>query len=97
MFDLASKITGVCLWDLTAGRPLQTFVLKVPDNVELGAAALYTQIDSLFNNLTRDGLDPSSLLVCKEAMPTQLHGGASTVQTFVALARSHAILDLYTY
>ena len=30
-------------------------------------------------------------------MPTQLRGGNSTVQTFIALARSHAILDTYLF
>lgn len=95
MFDLASKITGVCLWDLVAERPIETTILKVPDNTELGVAALYEQIAALFTKLNARE-DVSKLLVCKEAMPTQLHGGASTVQTFIALARSHAILDLYT-
>ena len=78
MFDLASKITGVCLWDLVAERPIETTILKVPDNTELGVAALYEQIAALFTKLNARE-DVSKLLVCKEAMPTQLHGGASTV------------------
>lgn len=97
MFDLASRITGVCIWDIQYNIPLKTKVLKVDKDHELGAAALYSEIDNFFNSLQTEGINLSDILVYKEAMPVQLRGGSSTVQTFIALAKSHAILDYYIY
>lgn len=97
MFDLASRITGVCIWDIDKNIPIQTKVLKVNKDHELGAAALYTELDNFFNSLPSLGIDLNDILVYKEAMPVQLRGGSSTVQTFIALAKSHAMLDYYTY
>lgn len=97
MFDLASKVTGVCLWDIKNNKPVQTSILKVSGQQELPAAELYNLIDNYFQALNKSGILLSEVIVYKEAMPTQLRGGNSTVQTFIALARSHAILDLYTY
>ena len=97
MFDLASRITGVCIWDIQNNIPIKTKVLKVDKDHELGAAALYDQIDTFFNSLRLEGINLNEVLVYKEAMPVQLRGGSSTVQTFIALAKSHAILDYYTY
>ena len=94
MFDLASKITGVCLWDIAKGCPVETTVLKVAQAYESSVFELYTKIDNYFQELQKK-VNLSEVLVCKEAMPAQLHGGASTIQTFIALARSHAVLDLY--
>lgn len=97
MFDLASKITGVCLWDIINNKPIETKVLTVTGKHELPADELYHLIDDYFDSLYKRGFLLKDILVGKEAMPTQVHGGSSTVQTFIALARSHAILDLYTY
>ena len=97
MFDLASKITGVCLWDVQSARPIRTDVLKVSGKTELPAAELDGLIDGYFAELNKMGISSDQILVAKEAMPTQLRGGSSTVQTFLALARSHAILDRYLY
>ena len=49
MFDLASRITGVCIWDIQNNIPIRTEVLKVEKDHELGAAALYNEINSFFN------------------------------------------------
>ena len=97
MFDLASRITGVCIWDLEKNIPIQTKVLKVNKDHELGAAALYAELDTFFSSLQSSGINLNDILVYKEAMPVQLRGGSSTVQTFIALAKSHAMLDYYTY
>lgn len=94
MFDLASKITGVCLWDLQNQEPVQTDVLKIDISTGLPVASLYEALDKYFDAI-RQVVSLDDVLVYKEAMPTQLRGGSSTVQTFIALARSHAILDLY--
>lgn len=97
MFDLASRVSGVCLWDIQNNRPIKTDILKVTSKHELPAAELYDLIDKYFDQLNKSGILLKDVLVCKEAMPTQVHGGSSTVQTFLALARSHAILDWFTY
>lgn len=99
MFDLASRNTGVCLWDIAKNKPINTAVLKVTGEEELPAAELIHVIRDYFKILVKDyGIDVRhEILVVKEAMPTQLHGGASTVQTFIALARSHCVLDTILY
>lgn len=97
MFDLASKITGVCLWDIHNATPIKTDILKVTGKHELPVEELYELINNYFAELNKSGILLEEVLVYKEAMPTQLRGGSSTVQTFLALARSHAALDLFTY
>lgn len=97
MFDLASKKTGVCVFDLANKRPFYTEVIEVEGHQELSTAELQEKINNFFLNLTHHNISLSQILVSKERMPTQIHGGSSTVQTFVALARSHAILDTYLY
>lgn len=97
MFDLASKTTGVCLYDLIQNKPVSTKILKVMKTQELQSAELLDLIDGYFNELYSQGIKKEEILVSKEAMPTQLRGGNSTVQTFIALARSHAILDTYLF
>ena len=95
MFDLASKNTGVCLWDLQKNEPILTQTLRVKGEVELPAAELLDLIIRFFNDLVFSigGVSNKDILVMKEAMPTQLRGSSSTVQTFLALARSHCTLD----
>lgn len=98
MFDLASKNTGVCVWNLRTSSPYFTTVIKVKGECELPAAELEQKIDGFFENLREvHGIAMSDILVVKEAMPSQLRGGSSTVQTFVALARTHCVLDTYLY
>lgn len=97
MFDLASKITGVCVWDIQAQQPIFTQVVKVNTSSELPAAELRKEIANFFLHLFQLGYKKSEILVSKERMPTQMHGGASTIQTFLALARSHAVLDVFLY
>ena len=97
MFDLASRLTGVCLWDVKQNIPVKTTLLKTSKDSELPVANLYDTIDQYFNTLQQQGINLSDIVVYKEAMPVQLRGAASTVQTFIALAKSHAILDYYTH
>lgn len=96
MFDLASKNTGVCVWDIQNHCPLNTVLIQTDSKHELQTASLYAQINTFFTGL-QELTSWDKIIVAKEAMPTQLRGGSSTVQTFLALARSHAILDTYTY
>ena len=99
MFDLASRNTGVCLWDIENHKPILTYMLKVTGQLELPAAELLDLIIKFVNSLVvKVGpFDLKQLLVVKEAMPTQLRGGSSTMQTFIALARSHCTLDTVMY
>lgn len=96
MFDLASKITGVCVWDIKNKSPYCTKVIKVKDGTELPFADLKEKINNLFDEIDKN-IGLKRCFVSKEMMPTQIHGGSSTVQTFVALAKSHAILDVCCY
>ena len=95
MFDLASRNTGVCLWDIQKNEPVLTQTLHVKGEVELPAAELLSLIIRFFNDLVFSigSVSNDDILVMKEAMPTQLRGGSSTVQTFLAFARSHCTLD----
>lgn len=98
MFDLASKKTGVCLWDLKKMTPIYTTQLITLSEGELQFYGLKTNIRDCLNSvLEKFNILKEDILLFKEAMPTQLHGGASTVQTFIALAKTHAVFDLYTY
>lgn len=98
MFDLASKNTGICVWNLQTASPYFTSVIKVKGECELPAAELEQKIHAFFNKLQEEHkINLSDILVVKEAMPSQLRGGSSTVQTFVALARTHCVLDTYLY
>lgn len=96
MFDLASKITGVCVWDIKKGKPLNTYVIKIKGEGELPFAELKAKINTFFDKFEKE-IGYGKYFVSKEMMPTQIHGGSSTVQTFVALAKSHVILDVCCY
>ena len=96
MFDLASKNTGVSLWDLKEKRPIEVFQITTSDNEVTHVYELYEKIEKLLYCIcVKYSTDFSKILISKEAMPVQLRTRASTVQTFVALARSHATLDLF--
>ena len=97
MFDLASKKTGVCLYDIYKNEPIHTSMIIV-NNHELGIVDLYNLIDEYFKKLVKNGISLSDIFVSFESMPTQIRSGkGSTIQTFLALAKAHAILDLYLY
>lgn len=53
MFDLASRVSGVCIWDLHNNRPLRTEIIKVTGSSELPVAELYDALSCFFNNLER--------------------------------------------
>ena len=96
MFDLASKNTGVSLWDLRKKKPVTVFQITIEDNEIIHVCELYEKIKKVIDQICKKySTDYSKILISKEAMPVQLRGRASTVQTFVALARSHATLDLF--
>lgn len=96
MFDLASKISGVCVWDIAKGRPILTRKLVVRDGEANKAAGLISQIDGFFMNLTDQlGIpDLSKVLVYRELCPVQ-QGRFTTAKTLIALGKAHAVLDIY--
>jgi hypothetical protein len=94
-FDLASKNTGVCLFNLKQNKPEKVFMVQTKKKDKNFVLELYNLLDELFDELFKLGIKKEEIFVAKEAMPTQLRGGSSTVQTFIALAKSHAVLDLY--
>lgn len=96
-YDLASHITGVCIFDIKRRKIVSTRVLTVTGVIELPTIELENLVKSSLDDLLAKGIKKEKILICKEAMPTQVHGGTSTIQTFLALARSHAILDTYLY
>ena len=99
MFDLASKLTGVCLWDLSQKLPVYTEQINASKgSPDLVIGELYKQLSELFEKLkNKYGATKENMFVSFEAAPSQIRGGnGSTIQTFVALARAHATLDLYT-
>lgn len=96
-YDLASHITGVGIIDLNTRKIVSTSVLTVTGVIELPAVELENLVKNSLDQLLAKGIKKEKILVCTEAMPTQVHGGNSTIQTFIALARSHAILDSYLY
>ena len=95
MFDLASKITGVCVFDLSRNCPLFTKVIKITSKEEPFVHELYNLIGSFFCELyEQHGIKLEDCVVSKEMPPSQA-GRFTTIQTFMALAKSHAVLDLY--
>ena len=96
MFDLASKVSGICVWDLVNNKPLETSVIRVPNNAELSIASLDEQIQNYFNSLAEKGYHAQDILVSKEMAPLQA-GKFTTAQTLIALGKAHAVLDLYCY
>jgi len=98
MFDLASRITGVCIWDINAKKPLDLAILSVSEHEDLPVMGLYNEIDTFFKKLFKKGIKKEDIVVSFEAVPAQIRAGkSSTIQTFVALAKAHAILDLYLF
>lgn len=99
MFDLASKVSGVCLWDLTQNIPISTDKIIVSGELELPVAEQYLLIEQYFQKIqTKYHINKEEILVSFEAAPAQIRSGnASTIQTFIALAKSHAILDYFLY
>ena len=96
MFDLASKVSGICLWDLQANKPIETAVIKVANNAELSIADLDEKINEYFQQLQDKGYSLQDILVSKEMAPLQA-GKFTTAQTLIALGKAHAVLDLYCY
>ena len=96
MFDLASKVSGVCVWNLKTGQPEYTERLVVKDSEMNKAAALVDRIDDFFVRLkVRLGdTDLNNVLVYRELCPMQ-QGKFTTAKTLIALGKAHAVLDIY--
>lgn len=95
MFDLASKVTGVCLYDLINNKPIKTYVLKVKGINTSPVIELYEILGNFFEEINKSGFLFEEVLVSFEAMPTQMHSSFTTIQTFLALAKAHATIDLF--
>lgn len=96
MFDLASKVSGVCVWNIKNGKPEYTSKLVVKDGVVNRAYSLFSQIDCFFVGLKQHlgDIDMSKVLVYRELCPMQ-QGKFTTAKTLIALGKAHAVLDLY--
>ena len=95
MFDLASKNTGVCVYNIQKSCIITTHQISVSDTEE-HELALYKKLEQFFAVLEAQIPNfKANTFVSKEAMPVQVHGGASTVFTFLALAKAHAILNFF--
>lgn len=96
MFDLATKSTGVCVWDLKNGRPAFTYNIVTTGNTGNRARELWDGLDRFFVHFTaKVGLNNySRVLVHRELCPIQ-QGRFTTAKTLISLGKSHAVLDLY--
>lgn len=92
MFDLATKSTGVCVWDLKNGRPAFTHNIVTTGNTGNRAKELWDGLDRFFMGFMLKG-NPK-VLVHRELCPVQ-QGRFTTAKTLISLGKSHAVLDLY--
>lgn len=96
MFDLASKVSGVCVWDLEEKKPAFTSVIKVPDAEENKAAYLMAELRGFlvhFNDRLGSGWIGKTL-IARELCPMQ-QGKFTTAKTLIALGKAHAVLDCF--
>lgn len=89
MFDLASHITGWCLYDSIKGVPIRHGVITVDREGPNPDYDLKEQLKKTIASARSD-----DLIVSTEAMPTQLRGGSSTIKTFIAMAQAHSDLSI---
>ena len=89
MFDLASHITGWCLYDSIRGVPLRHGVITVDRDGPNPDFDLKEQLKKAISSMQSD-----DLIVSTEAMPTQLRGGSSTIKVFIAMAQAHSDLSI---
>lgn len=96
MFDLATRSTGVCVWDLKKEKPAFTYNIVTTGNTGNRAKELWDELDRFFVYFTKKlGLDNySEVLVYRELCPIQ-QGRFTTAKTLISLGKSHAVLDLY--
>ena len=92
MFDLATKSTGVCVWDIKGNRPRLTHNIVTTGNTGNRAKELWDGLDRFFVGFKLKG-DPK-VLVHRELCPVQ-QGRFTTAKTLISLGKSHAVLDLY--
>ena len=92
MFDLATKNTGVCIWDIKNAKPIETQTLVTSNSSWSMAIGLWDTLDGFFMDLIKK-YKPNGLLVYREAAP-YAQGKFTTSKTLVALGKAHAVLDL---
>lgn len=96
IFDLATRSTGACVWDLRKGKPLYTENLLTTGKTGNRAKELWDALDSFFVHLAcrLGAIYPSRILVHRELCPIQ-QGKFTTAKTLISLGKSHAVLDLF--
>ena len=96
MFDLATRSTGVCVWDLKAKKPVYTENPVTTGKTGNRAKELWDALDVFFMHFQcKFGLrDFSKVLVHRELCPLQ-QGRFTTAKTLISLGKSHAVLDLF--
>lgn len=95
MFDLATRSTGVCVWNVAESRPEYTENLVTTGRTGNRAKELMDELDGFFVRfLSRPGVSKERILVHRELCPIQ-QGRFTTAKTLISLGKSHAVLDLY--
>ena len=95
MFDLASKSTGVCIWDIAEGKPVATTRIVVDGRTGNRARELWDGLDGFFVLFAlKHGAWQKNAIVYRELCPIQ-QGRFTTAKTLIALGKAHAVLDLY--
>lgn len=94
MFDLATRSTGVCVWDVKTSRPLYTENIVTTGKTGNRADELLHALDDFFVRFFRKYDANTKVLVHRELCPIQ-QGRFTTAKTLISLGKSHAVLDIY--
>lgn len=95
MFDLATRSTGVCVWNVKAQRPEYTENIVTSGKTDNRAAELLKALDDFFVRFLHvTGAAKDRVLVYRELCPIQ-QGRFTTAKTLISLGKSHAVLDIY--
>ena len=96
MFDLASRVSGVCVWNLKEKRPEYTTVIKVSDTEDNKSADLMDKLRIFFMDFQKktEGKWVGFTLIARELCPMQ-QGKFTTAKTLIALGKAHAVLDCF--
>ena len=96
MFDLATKSTGACVWDLRENRPIYSENIVTTGKTGNRARELWDGLDVFFMHFqTKFGINNFyRTLAYRELCPIQ-QGRFTTAKTLISLGKSHAVLDLF--
>jgi len=95
MFDLATKSTGVCVWNIKTARPEYTENIVTTGKTGNRAKELMDGLDAFLVRFAHRLRAPKEkVLVYRELCPIQ-QGKFTTAKTLISLGKSHAVLDIY--